>query len=162
MAPTPIVLDDTDWEILRRLHASGRLSFRQLARQVHLSPAAVTARVHALEAAGVITGYRAEIDPARIGRTVHALVRLSASSSTSRSVERAEELVSNHPAVRAVHLLLGDSDLALVVEATSLEELDQLVTTLGELGRTTTNLIVRTRTRQDPAPSPGHQPGAGG
>jgi Lrp/AsnC family leucine-responsive transcriptional regulator len=149
MAPDSIDLDPTDREILRRLQADGRLSFRQLAREVHLSPAAATARVHALEDSGVITGYRAEIDPSKIGRGVRALVRLSAASATSRSVERAEEIVANHPAVRAVYVLLGDCDLALLVEAIDLQELDQLVTALGEFGRTTTNLIVETRHQRD-------------
>lgn len=142
-------LDDTDWAIVRCLQRDGRLSFRQLATQVHLSPAATTARVHALVDAGVVTGFHAHVDPERIGRTVRAFVRLTASTATTRSVAAAEEIGREHPAVQEVFLLLGDADLLFYVEATSLHELDALVTALGALGQTATSLVVNRLLHRD-------------
>jgi len=142
MAGETYELDDIDWQILGFLQHDARMSFRQLAQKVHLSAAATTARVHALEAAGVLVGYRAVVDPARVGKGTRAFVRLTASSSTTRSVTAAQEIGRDHPAVREAFLLLGDSDLLFYVEAADLQELDALVTALGALGQTTTSLVV--------------------
>ncbi len=137
-------LDDVDAAIVTILQTEGRLSFRELARRVHLSPAAVTARVHALEDSGVIRGYRADVDPGRLGRSVRAFVRLTATSATTRSISLAEEIARHHPAVREMHQVLGDCDVILYVEARDLRELDALVTDLGRYGATSTTVVVDT------------------
>ena len=142
MASNPHQLDDVDWRIIRELRRDARMSFRNLAQVIHLSPAATTARVHALEAAGVITGYSASLDPKKLGRGTRALVRISATSATTRSVAAAQEIGKNHPAVREVFMLLGDSDLLFYVEASDIAELDALVTDLGGYGQTTTSMVV--------------------
>ncbi len=135
-------LDDVDWLIIGELRRDARMSFRSLAQIVHLSPAATTARVHALEAAGVITGYSATVDPNKLGRGTRALVRITATSATTRSVTAAQEIGKNHTAVREVFMLLGDSDLLFYVEAADIGELDALVTDLGSYGQTTTSMVV--------------------
>lgn len=56
-------MDDLDWKVLALLQDNGRISYTELARQVHLSVPAVTERVKRLEAAGVIDGYTARINP---------------------------------------------------------------------------------------------------
>ncbi|MEL7155309.1 MAG: Lrp/AsnC family transcriptional regulator [Actinomycetota bacterium] len=144
MTPGPVDLDATDWSILHLLQDDGRMSFRNLAKAVHLSPAATTARVHAMEAAGIIRAYRAEVDAARTGRPTKAFVRLTAAAATTRSVQAAERIGRDHPAVRQVFLLLGDADLLFYVEAADLQELDALVTDLGSFGQTATSLVVDT------------------
>ncbi len=135
-------LDDVDWLIIGELRRDARMSFRSLAQIVHLSPAATTARVHALESAGVITGYSATVDPNKLGRGTRALVRITATSATTRSVTAAQEIGKNHTAVREVFMLLGDSDLLFYVEAADIGELDALVTDLGSYGQTTTSMVV--------------------
>lgn len=138
-------MDETDWKIVEALQVDGRLSFRQLADEIHLSPAATTARVHALEQRGVITGYRAVIDPHAIGRTVRGIIRLTGSGATTRSIAQAESVALAHPAVRRFHQVLGDCDAIVYVEAVDLTELDDLVTQLGDHGQTTTTLVVQSR-----------------
>ena len=69
-------LDVLDWRILRELQVDARLSYNELARRVGLSSPAVAERVRRLEEAGVIVAYRAEVDPARVGLPMMALVRL--------------------------------------------------------------------------------------
>ena len=60
-------LDDVDWRLLDLLQADGRLSFKELGRRINLSAPAVAERVRRLEEAGVITGYRATVNPASLG-----------------------------------------------------------------------------------------------
>jgi Lrp/AsnC family leucine-responsive transcriptional regulator len=148
-------MDEIDWQIIGHLQDDGRLSFRQLADRVHLSPAAATARVHALEEQGVITGYRAVIDPAVAGRSVEAIVRLVGNGSTTRSIAKATEIARRHPAVRRMHQVLGDCDAIFHVDAASLQELDQLVTALGDYGRTTTALVVDSPVEDKPVTGEG-------
>ena len=70
--------DEISWRILRELQLDGRVSFTELGRRVGLSTPAVAERVRNLEAAGVIRGYRAEIDLAKVGLPMLAVVRMSA------------------------------------------------------------------------------------
>ena len=69
-------LDDMDWRLLEALQRDGRASYADLGRLVGLSPSAVTERVRRLEENGVITGYRCEVDPEKLGLPIMALVRL--------------------------------------------------------------------------------------
>ena len=59
-------LDSTDWKILRELQRDARLSYNELGRRVGLTAPAAAGRVRKLEDAGVITGYGARIDPAKV------------------------------------------------------------------------------------------------
>ena len=68
------VIDAVDEQLISLLRANGRASYAELARQVGLSAPSVHERVGKLEAAGVITGYRAVVDPAAVGLGVTALV----------------------------------------------------------------------------------------
>ena len=74
-------IDAVDRQLIDLLRANGRASYAELARQVGLSPPAVHERVGKLEAAGVITGYRAVVDPASVGPGVTALVGVIESDS---------------------------------------------------------------------------------
>src|SRR5260370_17850805 len=69
-------LDATSWKILRELQRDARLSYNELGRRVGLSAPAAAERVRKLEDAGVITGYGAQIDPAKVGMPLLALIQL--------------------------------------------------------------------------------------
>src|SRR2546422_11386349 len=69
-------LDRTDRKITGELTSDGRVSLAELGRRVNLSSPAVAERVQRLERAGVITGYRAEIDPRALGYQLTAIVRI--------------------------------------------------------------------------------------
>src|SRR6266550_8489729 len=71
-----VTLDSTDWALLAELQRNARASVTQLAQAVSMSASAVTERVRRLEQAGVIRGYRAELDLAAVGYAVLAFVRL--------------------------------------------------------------------------------------
>src|SRR4051812_49086173 len=69
-------LDDTDRRLLAVLQEEARISLAELGRRVGLSAPAVADRVTRLERDGVITGYRAEVDPRRVGLSLTAVVRV--------------------------------------------------------------------------------------
>jgi Lrp/AsnC family leucine-responsive transcriptional regulator len=70
------VLDAIGWELLRYLQEDARVSFAELGRRLKLSAPAITERVRRLEDAGIITGYRAVVDPARIGLGLTVFFRI--------------------------------------------------------------------------------------
>ena len=70
-------IDAIDQRILYRLQENGHLSNQELAEQVSLSPSACLRRVRALEEAGLIRGYRAVLDPEKLGFELEALVHVS-------------------------------------------------------------------------------------
>ena len=71
------LLDETGWHILEALQENARLSFSELGQRVGLSSPAVAERVRRMEDAGIITGYRAEVNTARIGYTITAIIRIN-------------------------------------------------------------------------------------
>jgi Lrp/AsnC family leucine-responsive transcriptional regulator len=72
-----VELDDVNWQILVALQENARVSFSELGRRVGLTPPAVAERVRRLEEAGVITGYRAQLDVAKLGLPLSAIIRLA-------------------------------------------------------------------------------------
>src|ERR1035438_9131322 len=72
-----VLLDEIGRNLLRALQEDARLSFAELGRRIGLSPAATAERLRRLEEAGVITGYRVEIDREALGLPVLAIVRMS-------------------------------------------------------------------------------------
>src|SRR4051794_16805686 len=76
MAYEAEVLDATSWELLRYLQEDARMSFAELARRLHLSAPAVAERIRRLEDTGIITGYRAIVDPARLGLGLTVFIRI--------------------------------------------------------------------------------------
>ena len=71
------MLDETGWHILEELQQNGRLSFAELGRRISLQHAAAAERVRKMEDDGIITGFRAEINPAKIGLPIAAFIRIS-------------------------------------------------------------------------------------
>jgi len=77
MAFDTSVLDKTGWHILEELQHNGRLSFAELGRRVGLTLPAVAERVRKMQDAGIITGFHARVDPAKIGLPIAAFIRIS-------------------------------------------------------------------------------------
>ena len=133
-------LDDIDREILAILQANGRLSGADIGRKVNLSQPAVSARIQRLERAGVITGYRAVVDPARIGLNIHAVVRVR---TTHARIPDALELFATLEEVTATYRLTGDDCFLLDVHTPDAGRLEQVVDAIGRLGPVTTSLVLR-------------------
>ncbi len=72
------LLDETGWQLLQELQRNARLSYSELGQRVGLSAPAVAERIHKMEEAGIITAYRAEVDPTKLGLPITAIIRVSA------------------------------------------------------------------------------------
>ena len=114
-------LDKFDIAILAELQADGRLTNTELAQRVGLSAAPCWRRVRALEEAGFIRGYRAEIDRHKIGLGVLAFVRLHAERNNGDNIRLLEEAVRALPEVVACHYISGTGTFELQVVAQDLD-----------------------------------------
>ncbi|MGH8033320.1 MAG: Lrp/AsnC family transcriptional regulator [Luteimonas sp.] len=131
-----IDLDRTDLQLLAELQRAGRLTNAELAERVHLSASACLRRVQRLERDGAITGYRAEVDPDRIGLGLHAFVRVQLGRHDAESVAAFAGFVNAWDEVVACHALTGNMDYLLQVAVRDLEHfsrflLDRLLTQAG-------------------------------
>jgi len=105
-----IKLDRIDREILFQLRRDGRLTNVELARRVGLTPPPCLRRVKRLEDAGVITGYRAVIDPAAVGRGLEVFIDVEIQVSDLKTVEDLEATVASYDEVIELRRMFGRPD----------------------------------------------------
>ncbi len=132
--------DATDWLLIDELQRDGRLSYNELGRRVRLSSPAVAERVRRLEEQGVITGYHAHVDPAKVGRTVAALVRMSCYG--PNCLLRHPDVIEQTPAILEVHRLTGDSCCLLRVAVRSMAEFEELIDRLADHGTPSSTMVL--------------------
>jgi Lrp/AsnC family transcriptional regulator, leucine-responsive regulatory protein len=113
-------IDAKDRQILQELSRDGRISNLELATRVALSPSACLRRVQALEGAGVITGYRAVLDPVKMGVGFTAYLTVGLGEHSKRAQEAFERAISRSPEVRECHNITGNVEYLLRVEAADL------------------------------------------
>ncbi len=132
-------LDETAWKILTELQNDARLSFAELGRRVGLSTPAVAERVRNLEAVGVITGYRAEIDLRKVGLPILAIIRLSAVGDV---LPRITAAVRAMPEVLECHRGTGADSFVMKVAVSSVGHLEALIDRLTPFGTTSTSIVL--------------------
>jgi DNA-binding Lrp family transcriptional regulator len=118
-------LDKYDVQILTELQADARLTNAELAQRVGLSAAPCWRRVRALEEAGYIKGYHAEIDRHRIGLGVLAFVRLDADRNTGERTREMEEAIRQIPEIVSCHYISGAGTFELQVVTRDLDTFAQ-------------------------------------
>jgi Lrp/AsnC family leucine-responsive transcriptional regulator len=131
-------LDATDRKIISELTSDGRVSLAELGRRVSLSSPAVAERVQRLERTGVITGYRAEIDPRTLGYQLTAIVRIKPAPG---QLPRIPELAAEIPQISECHRITGEDCFYLKVYLRSIDELSGFLDRFLVYGETTTSLI---------------------
>jgi len=131
-------LDLVDWVIIEQLQREARVSLSELGRRVKLSPSAVTERVRNLESLGVITGYHAVVDLAKVGYPVLAVVRLKYPGNHHQPLRR---LLAERREILECLRTTGDDCYTLKVAAASMEHLETLVDELAGFGSTTTSVV---------------------
>jgi Lrp/AsnC family leucine-responsive transcriptional regulator len=135
-----------DERLIQLLRDNGRASYAELARQVGLSAPAVHERVAKLESGGVITGYRAVIDPAAVGLGVTALVGLIESDSVvEENIEEALRLV---PGVEDCWFVAGSEGYMLKVRVPDIPALESTISALNRIrgiARTRTTVVLSTK-----------------
>jgi Lrp/AsnC family transcriptional regulator, leucine-responsive regulatory protein len=145
------LLDETDRRILEELEGDGRLTMAELGRRVSLSPPAVAERVQRLERGGVITGYKAVIDPKAIGYPLAAVVRVRPAS---RQLHRIPEVAKDTPEVVECYRITGEDCFFLKLHLRSIDDLEEILDRFVEYGQTTTSLIHSAPVANRPLPLP--------
>ena len=133
-------LDETGWLLLQELQNNARLSYSELGQRVGLSSPAVADRMRKMEEAGIITGYRAEVNMARLGLPVTAIVRLG--SMAGQSCQRTASQVSEVPEVLEVYRVTGSDAVVLKVAAASVDHLEHIIDRLTLYGQPTTSIVL--------------------
>lgn len=140
------VIDAVDQQLIDLLRANGRASYAELARQVGLSSPAVTERVAKLEASGVITGYRAVIDPPSVGLDVTALIGVIESDAVDEL--GVEEAMRAMPQVEDCWRVAGSEGYVLKVRVTDIPALEATIGALNRIrgvARTRTTVVLSTK-----------------
>jgi len=112
-----IKLDRIDGRILRNLLTDGRITNVELARRVGISAPPCLRRVRALEEAGVIRGYHAELAPEALGYVVTVFAQVGLASQADADLKAFERLVATWSEVREAYMLAGETDFLLKIVA---------------------------------------------
>jgi DNA-binding Lrp family transcriptional regulator len=140
-------MDEIDRKILAELLADGRLTITELAHRVGLSVSPCHRRVRELERAGVITGYRALVDPAAMDLGFEVVVLVTMRRADSPTVEEFERLTAEIPNVTQAQRLFGDPDYLLRVLCADVADYqrlwDEQLGTLPGVGRFNSTLVMK-------------------
>jgi Lrp/AsnC family leucine-responsive transcriptional regulator len=132
-------VDSLDEQILAALQENGRLTMKSLAEHVGLSSPAMIERVRRLEERGVISGYRAIVAPAALGRPITALISATVDR---RDQETFRSQVQEEAAVAEVHRTTGDATHLVKVNVPDMAALEKIVDDLSETGARCQTTIV--------------------
>src|SRR5271170_7019067 len=124
-----VKLDRIDLRILRELQKDGRMTNVELARRVGISAPPCLRRVRALEEAGFIRGYHADVNPELLGFGVTVFAQVGLSSQAEPDLKAFETLAATWPEVREVHMLAGETDFLLRIVAADWDSYQRFLTT---------------------------------
>lgn len=123
-----IKLDRIDQRILHDLQANGRISNVELARRAGISAPPCLRRVRALERAGYLRGYHAELEPKALGFNVTVFAHVGLASQAESDLQAFEALVGAWPEVRECYMLAGETDFLLKVVAEDWDAYERFLT----------------------------------
>ncbi|MCX7278068.1 MAG: Lrp/AsnC family transcriptional regulator [Burkholderiales bacterium] len=129
--------DACDDRILAELQRDARITMAELGRRVHLSQPAVTERVRKLETSGVIKGYRAEVDLARLGYGIRAIIRVARAE-----YARVVKLIGQTPEVLNAYNVTGEDSWVLEIAVIDVQHLDAVVSKFCLLSTTSTSIVL--------------------
>jgi DNA-binding Lrp family transcriptional regulator len=120
--------DTIDWKILRELQREGRVTNVELANRVGLSPPPTLRRVQALEEAGYITSYRAQLDREKLDYGVKLFATVGLKSQAQQEMADFERRAKTWPIVRECYAVSGAADFMLVCVARDLASMQSFIT----------------------------------
>ena len=134
-------MDALDYRLVDEVQRDARLSYAELGRRVGLSPPAVAERLRRLEADGVVTGYHATVDPARLGRPVQAVLHIAVDRA---HFQRSLAQIQTLDEVLVCYRTTGASSLLMVVAVASMGHLEALIDRLLPFGEPVTQMVLST------------------
>ena len=139
-----IALDEIDIRILRKLISDARLSYRNIAEQIGVSPPTVLARVEKLEKNRIIKSYSALLDHEKLGYDLTAIIEVTA---IKNKVVEVEKVLSKYENVCAIYDITGLTDMIIVAKFRNRKELSDFVKkelSIPSVQRTNTHLVFLT------------------
>jgi DNA-binding Lrp family transcriptional regulator len=136
-----IALDEIDIRILRKLVSDARLSYRNIAEQIGVSPPTVLARVEKLERNKIIKSYSALLDHEKLGYDLTAIIEVTA---IKNKVVEVEKVLSKYENVCAIYDITGLTDMIIVAKFRNRKELSNFVKkelSIPSVQRTNTHLV---------------------
>ena len=134
-------MDATDFKIIELLQEDGRISMKDLGKIVGLTSPAVSERVKRLEESGVIKGYKAIVNPDKLGRVIKSFINISLPSENYQSFI---DYVKRDNRIVECHHITGDDCLLLKVIVPDMYALEQVIDKIKQVGRTKTSVILST------------------
>ncbi|MBO0795971.1 MAG: Lrp/AsnC family transcriptional regulator [Ktedonobacteraceae bacterium] len=131
-------IDVVNKRILEELQREPRLTMSELGRRIGMSSPAVTERVRRLEEAGVIRGYRLDLNPAALGLPIAAYIRIRPNPG---QLPRVAELAQQVPEVVECHRITGEDCFIVKAYLPAIDQLDRLLDSFLLYGSTTTSII---------------------
>ncbi len=120
-------MDEVDRKIVAILQAEGRIKMAELSERVGLSPTPCARRVAILEEAGVISGYSAKVDQAKLGLPVTIFVEVELDNQSTDALQAFERAISKFDQVMECYLMTGTRDILLRVVAQDLSDFDRFL-----------------------------------
>jgi DNA-binding Lrp family transcriptional regulator len=149
-------LDTIDLRILSELQANGRITNVELSRRAKITAPPCLRRMRALEKAGYIRGYHADLDPKHLGYEVSAFVFVGLSSQADADLKRFEEQVRSWPEVRECYMLSGEVDFLLKCVAKDLSSfqffITNTLTSAKNVGSVKSSLVIHPSKREPGVP----------
>lgn len=134
-------MDKTDYKILKILQQNARTSIRQISQQVNLSAPSVTERIRRLEESGVIQGYHARINPAKLSKSLTVFIAVDV---IPMKYAAFSSFCSSCPQILEHHRVVGIHNAMLLAALHESSELEHLIDQLKRYGTTSTSIILST------------------
>ncbi len=150
--PNHELLDDVNIQLLKELQQEPRLTMSELGRRVGMSAPAVTERVRRMEEAGIILGYRLDINPALLGLPITLYIRIRPSPG---QLPKVAELARQIPEVVECHRITGEDCFILKAYIPAMDQLDRILDAFLIYGSTTTSIVQSSPVPLRVAPLPG-------
>jgi Lrp/AsnC family transcriptional regulator, leucine-responsive regulatory protein len=131
-------IDGINRQLLVELQGNARLSLAELGRRVDLSPPAVAERLGRLEEEGVISGYRAELNPKALGYQLTAVIRIRPAP---RELRKVAELAQKTPEVVECSRITGEDCFILKLHLQDVEHMEEVIDRFVPYGQTTTSIV---------------------
>jgi Lrp/AsnC family transcriptional regulator, leucine-responsive regulatory protein len=142
-----LMLDDADYRILRALSEDGRASDVVIGERVHLSSSSVARRRKVMEESGVIAGYDARLDMAKLGFSGVVVVSIELASQAEHVLQEFEQEVVKCPSISYCGFVSGDTDFLILIHVSSFNDYDtiyrQELSILPHISRIRSSFVLR-------------------